>query len=214
MLSEIWHHEGVRNICAEIKISCSKIVWLTVCFSRRYRGPGQPAHSAHRLPAVGRSGRLHRRAAARALSAALHRQHGRQRPAGQYHREKNHLNPDRKRKSKGLLTEKQNVSVSVSPTPADVICRYVWWFDHFLINNKLSLQVVSRCYQLLTSVFQAPPSVAVPYIQALGPPLVRFLQVLNSLVSPECLSMFQCFTGRCCCFSLQQEKLKCNPDKI
>ncbi|XP_019118767.2 HEAT repeat-containing protein 5A isoform X1 [Larimichthys crocea] len=36
--------------------------------------------------------------------------------------------------------------------------------------------VVSRCYQLLTSVFQAPPGVAVPYIQALGPPLVRFLQ--------------------------------------
>uniref|UniRef100_UPI0037E9B09A HEAT repeat-containing protein 5A n=1 Tax=Semicossyphus pulcher TaxID=241346 RepID=UPI0037E9B09A len=36
--------------------------------------------------------------------------------------------------------------------------------------------VVSRCYQLLTSVFQAPPTVAVPYIQALGPPLVRFLQ--------------------------------------
>uniref|UniRef100_A0A3B4ZDP3 HEAT repeat-containing protein 5A n=1 Tax=Stegastes partitus TaxID=144197 RepID=A0A3B4ZDP3_9TELE len=37
--------------------------------------------------------------------------------------------------------------------------------------------VVSRCYQLLTSVFQAPPGVAVPYIQALGPALVRFLQV-------------------------------------
>ncbi|GAA6234638.1 HEAT repeat-containing protein 5A, partial [Lates japonicus] len=36
--------------------------------------------------------------------------------------------------------------------------------------------VVSRCYQLLTSVFQAQPGVAVPYIQALGPPLVRFLQ--------------------------------------
>ncbi|XP_008275344.1 HEAT repeat-containing protein 5A [Stegastes partitus] len=36
--------------------------------------------------------------------------------------------------------------------------------------------VVSRCYQLLTSVFQAPPGVAVPYIQALGPALVRFLQ--------------------------------------
>ncbi|XP_076604038.1 HEAT repeat-containing protein 5A isoform X2 [Chaetodon auriga] len=36
--------------------------------------------------------------------------------------------------------------------------------------------VVSRCYQLLTTVFQAPPAVAVPYIQALGPPLVRFLQ--------------------------------------
>ncbi|XP_044231866.1 HEAT repeat-containing protein 5A isoform X2 [Thunnus albacares] len=36
--------------------------------------------------------------------------------------------------------------------------------------------VVSRCYQLLTSVFQAPSGVAVPYIQALGPPLVRFLQ--------------------------------------
>nr|XP_020510294.1 HEAT repeat-containing protein 5A isoform X2 [Labrus bergylta] len=36
--------------------------------------------------------------------------------------------------------------------------------------------VVSRCYQLLTSVFQAPPTVAVPYIQALGPPLVQFLQ--------------------------------------
>ncbi|XP_036928579.1 HEAT repeat-containing protein 5A isoform X7 [Acanthopagrus latus] len=40
-------------------------------------------------------------------------------------------------------------------------------------------QVVSRCYQLLTSVFQAPPSVAVPYIQALGPPLVRFLQTVE-----------------------------------
>ncbi|XP_074548207.1 HEAT repeat-containing protein 5A isoform X2 [Halichoeres trimaculatus] len=36
--------------------------------------------------------------------------------------------------------------------------------------------VVCRCYQLLTSVFQAPPTVAIPYIQALGPPLVRFLQ--------------------------------------
>ncbi|KAF1375257.1 hypothetical protein PFLUV_G00237700 [Perca fluviatilis] len=36
--------------------------------------------------------------------------------------------------------------------------------------------VVSRCYQLLASVFQAQPDVAVPYIQALGPPLVRFLQ--------------------------------------
>ncbi|XP_070776216.1 HEAT repeat-containing protein 5A [Enoplosus armatus] len=36
--------------------------------------------------------------------------------------------------------------------------------------------VVRRCYQLLTSVFQGPPGVAVPYIQALGPPLVRFLQ--------------------------------------
>uniref|UniRef100_A0A8D3DC37 HEAT repeat-containing protein 5A n=1 Tax=Scophthalmus maximus TaxID=52904 RepID=A0A8D3DC37_SCOMX len=36
--------------------------------------------------------------------------------------------------------------------------------------------VVSRCYQLLTSVFQAPPGIAVPYIQALGLPLVRFLQ--------------------------------------
>ncbi|XP_053192170.1 HEAT repeat-containing protein 5A [Scomber japonicus] len=36
--------------------------------------------------------------------------------------------------------------------------------------------VVSRCFQLLTSVFQAQPAVAVPYIQALGPPLVRFLQ--------------------------------------
>uniref|UniRef100_A0A3Q3XP86 HEAT repeat containing 5A n=1 Tax=Mola mola TaxID=94237 RepID=A0A3Q3XP86_MOLML len=39
--------------------------------------------------------------------------------------------------------------------------------------------VASRCFQLLTSVFQAPPSVAVPYIQALGPTLVRFLQVLR-----------------------------------
>uniref|UniRef100_A0A3B4UBB4 HEAT repeat-containing protein 5A n=1 Tax=Seriola dumerili TaxID=41447 RepID=A0A3B4UBB4_SERDU len=29
--------------------------------------------------------------------------------------------------------------------------------------------VVSRCYQLMTSVFQAQPAVAVPYIQALGP---------------------------------------------
>ncbi|CAJ1074884.1 HEAT repeat-containing protein 5A isoform X4 [Xyrichtys novacula] len=40
-------------------------------------------------------------------------------------------------------------------------------------------QVVSRCYQLLTTVFQAPPTVAVPYIQALGPPLVRFLQTVE-----------------------------------
>nr|XP_046269809.1 HEAT repeat-containing protein 5A isoform X2 [Scatophagus argus] len=36
--------------------------------------------------------------------------------------------------------------------------------------------VVRRCHQLLTSVFQAPPAVAVPYIQALGPPLLGFLQ--------------------------------------
>ncbi|XP_068607819.1 HEAT repeat-containing protein 5A [Brachionichthys hirsutus] len=36
--------------------------------------------------------------------------------------------------------------------------------------------VVSRCLQLLTSVFQAQTAVAVPYIQALGPPLIRFLQ--------------------------------------
>ncbi|KAM9355893.1 HEAT repeat-containing protein 5A isoform 2-T2 [Pholidichthys leucotaenia] len=36
--------------------------------------------------------------------------------------------------------------------------------------------VVSRCCQLLTSVFQAQPDVAVPYIKALGPSLVRFLQ--------------------------------------
>ncbi|XP_029973021.1 LOW QUALITY PROTEIN: HEAT repeat-containing protein 5A [Salarias fasciatus] len=36
--------------------------------------------------------------------------------------------------------------------------------------------VVSRCHQLLASIFQAPPTLAVPYIQALGPPLVRFLQ--------------------------------------
>uniref|UniRef100_A0A3Q3XDT8 HEAT repeat-containing protein 5A n=1 Tax=Mola mola TaxID=94237 RepID=A0A3Q3XDT8_MOLML len=46
--------------------------------------------------------------------------------------------------------------------------------------------VASRCFQLLTSVFQAPPSVAVPYIQALGPTLVRFLQVERSRPqSPE-----------------------------
>ncbi|XP_028994426.1 HEAT repeat-containing protein 5A isoform X2 [Betta splendens] len=36
--------------------------------------------------------------------------------------------------------------------------------------------VVSRCYQQLTSVFQAHPAVAVPYIQSLGPRLVQFLQ--------------------------------------
>ncbi|XP_059208691.1 LOW QUALITY PROTEIN: HEAT repeat-containing protein 5A [Centropristis striata] len=36
--------------------------------------------------------------------------------------------------------------------------------------------VVSGCYQQLALVFQAPPPVAVPYIRALGPPLVRFLQ--------------------------------------
>lgn len=40
------------------------------------------------------------------------------------------------------------------------------------------LQVVTRCFQLMTSLFQAPPTLAVPYIRALGPPLVRFLQVL------------------------------------
>lgn len=39
------------------------------------------------------------------------------------------------------------------------------------------LQVVTRCFQLLTSVFQAPPAVAIPYIRALGPPLLGFLQV-------------------------------------
>lgn len=44
------------------------------------------------------------------------------------------------------------------------------------------LQVVTRCFQLMTSVFQAPPTVAVPYIRALGPPLVRFLQVLMLMV--------------------------------
>ncbi|XP_038585677.1 HEAT repeat-containing protein 5A isoform X2 [Micropterus salmoides] len=50
--------------------------------------------------------------------------------------------------------------------------------------------VVSRCYQLLTSVFQAPPGVAIPYIKALGPPLVRFLQKVERSrpQSPEELS--------------------------
>uniref|UniRef100_A0A7N6F8A7 HEAT repeat-containing protein 5A n=1 Tax=Anabas testudineus TaxID=64144 RepID=A0A7N6F8A7_ANATE len=38
--------------------------------------------------------------------------------------------------------------------------------------------VVSRCFQLLASVFQAQPAVAVPYIRALGPPLVRFLKLM------------------------------------
>uniref|UniRef100_A0A8D0A350 HEAT repeat-containing protein 5A n=1 Tax=Sander lucioperca TaxID=283035 RepID=A0A8D0A350_SANLU len=56
--------------------------------------------------------------------------------------------------------------------------------------------VVSRCYQLLTSVFQAQPSVAVPYIQALGPPLVRFLQVLN----PSRGSDLNIDIIACCCF--------------
>uniref|UniRef100_A0A8P4G9G3 HEAT repeat-containing protein 5A n=1 Tax=Dicentrarchus labrax TaxID=13489 RepID=A0A8P4G9G3_DICLA len=42
--------------------------------------------------------------------------------------------------------------------------------------------VVSQCYQLLSSVFQGPPGVAVPYIQALGPPLVRFLQLVAILL--------------------------------
>ncbi|XP_039459003.1 HEAT repeat-containing protein 5A isoform X1 [Oreochromis aureus] len=36
--------------------------------------------------------------------------------------------------------------------------------------------VVSHCCQLLTTVFQAQPGVAIPYIQALGPTLIRFLQ--------------------------------------
>lgn len=36
--------------------------------------------------------------------------------------------------------------------------------------------VLSRCCQLLTSIFQAPSSVAVPYIQALGPRLLPLLQ--------------------------------------
>ncbi len=47
-------------------------------------------------------------------------------------------------------------------------------------SNSSLLQVVSRCHQLLPSVFQAPPAVAVLYIQTLGPPLVRFLQVMKS----------------------------------
>lgn len=38
------------------------------------------------------------------------------------------------------------------------------------------LQVVTRCFQLMTSLFQAPPTVAVPYLRALGPGLLRFLQ--------------------------------------
>ncbi|KAL3969204.1 growth factor receptor-bound protein 10 [Sarotherodon galilaeus] len=36
--------------------------------------------------------------------------------------------------------------------------------------------VVSHCCQLLTTVFQAHPGVAIPYIKALGPTLIRFLQ--------------------------------------
>ncbi|XP_058470663.1 HEAT repeat-containing protein 5A isoform X2 [Solea solea] len=35
---------------------------------------------------------------------------------------------------------------------------------------------VSHCFQLLTSLFQAPPTIAVPFIQSLGPALLRFLQ--------------------------------------
>lgn len=39
------------------------------------------------------------------------------------------------------------------------------------------LQVLNRCCQLLTSIFQAAPTIAVPYIQALGPRLLLLLQV-------------------------------------
>ncbi|KAM9777521.1 HEAT repeat-containing protein 5A [Neosynchiropus ocellatus] len=35
---------------------------------------------------------------------------------------------------------------------------------------------VTSCVQLMTSLFQGPPAITVPYIRALGPPLIRFLQ--------------------------------------
>uniref|UniRef100_A0A8C2ZDS5 HEAT repeat containing 5A n=1 Tax=Cyclopterus lumpus TaxID=8103 RepID=A0A8C2ZDS5_CYCLU len=54
---------------------------------------------------------------------------------------------------------------TVEPLPALSLQRF-----------RASMDVVGRCHQLLTSLFQAPPTVAVPYIRALGPPLVRFLQ--------------------------------------
>lgn len=43
---------------------------------------------------------------------------------------------------------------------------------------------MSHCCQLLTTVFQAQPGVAIPYIQALGPTLIRFLQVSNQTYLP------------------------------
>ncbi|XP_053700963.1 HEAT repeat-containing protein 5A [Synchiropus splendidus] len=43
------------------------------------------------------------------------------------------------------------------------------------MDSKEPLEV-SGCFQLVTSLFQGPPAIAVPCIRALGPPLIRFLQ--------------------------------------
>ncbi|XP_040916672.1 HEAT repeat-containing protein 5A isoform X2 [Toxotes jaculatrix] len=76
-----------------------------------------------------------------------------------------------------LLTALTVFLLSAGPDVCTVEPLHTLCLQRFTISmDAKDPQVVSRCYQLLTSVFQAQPAVAVPYIQALGPPLVRFLQ--------------------------------------
>lgn len=81
--------------------------------------------------------------------------------------------------------------------PGKACCRSFCFHGNLLMMTTVSpSQVVTRCFQLMASVFEAPPTVAVPYIRALGPPLVRFLQVLmpNGVI-PELKfpSVYSCF---------------------
>uniref|UniRef100_A0A7N6AC35 HEAT repeat-containing protein 5A n=1 Tax=Anabas testudineus TaxID=64144 RepID=A0A7N6AC35_ANATE len=49
---------------------------------------------------------------------------------------------------------------------------------HMLCLQRFTASMDSKDPLLLASVFQAQPAVAVPYIRALGPPLVRFLKLM------------------------------------
>ncbi|KAM7376460.1 hypothetical protein PAMP_006191 [Pampus punctatissimus] len=85
----------------------------------------------------------------------------------------------RQEKSRGawnlLLRSALNTLLGLWDSECNQLCK-LNCISSSLCPSSPSLQVVSRCFQLLTSVFQAQSGVAVPYIQALGPPLVRFLQ--------------------------------------
>ncbi|XP_060939458.1 HEAT repeat-containing protein 5A [Limanda limanda] len=77
----------------------------------------------------------------------------------------------------GLLTALTLFLLSSGPGVCSVEPLHALSLQRFISSmDAKQPEVVSRCFQLLTSVFQAHPGVAVPYIQALGPPLVRFLQ--------------------------------------
>ncbi|KAM7403791.1 hypothetical protein PAMA_004293 [Pampus argenteus] len=76
-----------------------------------------------------------------------------------------------------LLTALTVFLLSAGPDVCTVEPLHTLCLQHFTASmDAKDPLVVSRCFQLLTSVFQAQSGVAVPYIQALGPPLVRFLQ--------------------------------------